>query len=107
MDQISMFELLERKEPDFTGMTEAEIVNYIGEAVGLDFTPRPIGGYMCKVKYLEFHIQMSTYTCTDREGLPFIGCDYWNRNIHGGAGVPCDSLGEAIEFFNHYKRQEV
>ena len=108
-EQISIFDIIESEEeldeiglPDFHYLTEEQIVNIVADAIGIPFK-RIDFGYQAHYNNSVLDVHLSHYTCDDQEGEPFISCDFYNKKKHYGAGVPCDSLEDAIAFFKKYK----
>lgn len=106
--QMTLWEYLTPTQPDadFHNMTEAEMVDYVGKAIGLTFTYNDFfERYEVKVKgikkrfVLDIHYDhySTSWKSDDANGGLFIsvGYDY----SHGGGGSPCDSLEEAIDYF--------
>ena len=119
INQISLFDILPEEEieyPDWHDMTEEQIAGFIGEQLGLVFTPnnkyRDAKGYLAyRDKTGEFEIGIGHYAVDlDKDGQPFvrkgqafISAHYWNKKLLGGSGGPCDSLEEAV---NHLRAAE-
>ena len=106
MDQVSIFDIMEVEFPDFRTLEEAEVVDIIGRSIGVSFDKVDLGRfieYRAEYKNSVIDVHVSHYTCYDREGESFISCSFWNKKQMSGAGVPCDSLDEAIEFFKKYR----
>ena len=110
--QITIFDLMET--PEWTGMTIKQIASYISEKTGLNFIPdtRYHGEFheyiAYKTNYLYFTLGLGAYTTNDeRDGQPFISVDYEDKKHHCGGGAPCDTLEEAIEWFNYRQNSEV
>lgn len=109
MSQITIYDLLpEEPRPDFHTMTAEQIVNYLNEVLGVNFTwnerlqeytvnmnTKNYGKFM-----LEFELDSYTLSDDPKNGQPFLGCGYsWSK---GGSASPCDSLEEAIKFYKRY-----
>lgn len=119
INQISLFDLLPQEEveyPDWHDMSEEQIARFIGEQLGLMFTPnnkyRDAKGYLAyRDKTGEFEIGIGHYAVDlDKDGQPFvrkgqafISAHYWNKKLLGGSGGSCDSLEEAV---NHLRAAE-
>ena len=103
MKQISLFDAIPQDHPDFHGMSDVEIVDYIALAVGVDF--RKVEGYELykgKSGNIEITIGVSKYTFDERKDEPFISCNVWDKKIQGGEGKGCDSIKEVIEMLRQY-----
>ena len=110
--QMTIFDLLET--PEWTGMTLKQIASYISEKTGLNFIPdtRYHGEFNSYIAYktnrLFFTLGLGAYqTYDERHGQPFISVGYDNKKDLSGGGAPCDSLEEAIEYFNYRLNSEV
>lgn len=102
MNQMTIFDFVKVEDPDFHDMTEEEVVDYIGQRIGLEFKKYDLGRfieYRSVYKNSTIDIHISHYTCHDREGEAFIACSFWNKKQMSGAGIPADSIEEAIAFF--------
>ena len=102
MRQMTLFELEPTDEVDISTTLEEDVVAIIGNALGLKFENKGWPwGWVAGDKKLNFDVKYSNYTSMDeKHGKRFIACNYnyhINGNI-GGAGGPCDSVDEAIEF---------
>lgn len=110
--QMTVFDLLET--PEWTGMTLKQIASYISEKTGLNFIPgtRFHGEFNEYIAYktakMFFTIGLDAYMTNDeRNGQPFISVGYENKQNQSGGGTPCDTLEEAIEYFNYRQNSEV
>ena len=102
--QMTIFEFLPQ-ESDFAAMPEAQVIRIISDRIGIELKYTEYGDfheYSAKVGKLTITAKISTYLCTHGEsgtvidGHKFISVGYGNSN--GGAGSPCDSIDEAVEF---------
>lgn len=112
--QITIFDVLTEATPDWHQMSLKEIAAYIGEKTGLTFIPdtRFHGDFNDYIAYktskLFFTIGLSTYTTLDeRNGQTFISVGWEDKKDIAGGGSPCDTLEEAINFFNYRIRRPV
>ena len=104
MNQITIFDLIEEPKaaPVFPGSDFSEIVEYIGQSLGIEFKPHDKweGYYIYKFKNgLKLEIHESRYSYPYRNGEPFIsvGHDY----KLGGGGSPSDTIEQAIKYFKY------
>ena len=108
--QISIFDLLKPDYPDFHTMTEAEIVQYIGNALGLsfrydDFLEQWEAKKGKAIFTVNLHRYLSSWHKGDEEnGELFISCGYSVGTY--GWGRPCDSMEEAITKFKEVMNRE-
>ena len=108
MKQMTIFDILAPDEcKDWRDMSLKEIASYISEQTGLNFIPdtRFHGDFHEYIAYktnrLFFTIGLSKYnTLDDRNGQPFISVGYEDKKDCSGGGGPCDTLEEAINYFN-------
>ena len=103
--QMTIFDIL--NTPEWTEMTLKQIAAYIGEQTGLNFIPdtRFHGEFNEYIAYhtskMFFTVGLDNYETNDkRNNQPFISVGYENKKDNSGGGAPCDSLEEAIEYFN-------
>lgn len=93
--QLSIFDLVQPDYPDFRTMAEEEIVQYIGNVVGLRFVYNSyLEQWEAKRGKGTFSIHLSHYKGMNNNDL-FISCGYHNST--SGWGCPCDSMEEAIK----------
>ena len=84
---------------------EAEMVKRVGDAIGVVFTLSRFGDYRAKVGKSILDIQYQKYnTFDENNGKRFIGCGFTSGN--SGASAPVDSIEDAIEWFEHYRREQ-
>lgn len=102
MMQMTLFELEPIEDVDFNKTPEEEMVRIIGCAIGYDFKNKGWPwGWQAGDKKLTINVKYGNYkTLDERDGKRFIsaGYDYHTKGQIGGAGGPCDSIEEAIEF---------
>ena len=107
-EQMSIFDFIQPDTGrDLETISEQEMVDIASHATGIVFIYRDdITGWESKEGKMTYTVRMSRYTLDDRKDR-FISCG-WTDQRHGysGHGSPCDSLDEAIEFFNK-KRADV
>lgn len=114
MKQMTIFDIIAPdKRKDWRDMSLKEIASYISEQTGLNFIPdtRFHGDFHEYIAYktnrLFFTIGLSKYNTLDaRNGQPFISVGFEDKKDHSGGGGPCDSLDEAIDYFNKRKGQK-
>lgn len=91
---------------DIEAMELEDIAEKVGNALGIRFTKRPqtskyyecTEAYEAKVKGYKLEICKDTYqTMDDLDGKAFIGVEYDIKG--GGGGAPCDSVNDAIMYF--------
>jgi len=98
MEQLSIFDFIkpETTTRDLDLMTEADMVEAVKAATGINFVYcDPLWGYVAKIGKFKYDVHFSNYSIDDHRR--FISCGYGNNM--GGAGSPCDSLEEAVQFF--------
>lgn len=101
--QMSIFDFIApeiRDTEDLDDLTEAEMVQRISEATGLDFVKsKKWEEYEAKQGKAVFTVHYSRYNMTDNHNR-FISVG-WDLKTSGG-GSPCDSLKEAIARIKKY-----
>lgn len=100
---------------DIEQMTLAEVAEKVGNALGITFTKTPPASikyaefgetYEAKAKGYKFEISIDRYqTMDDRDGSVFIGAGYSGKHGAGG-GAPCDTVNEAILYFEKLLKGE-
>lgn len=110
--QMTIFDVLKEQTPDWRDMSLKQIAAYISEKTGLNFIPdtRFKGEFNEYIAYktskLFFTLGLGNYnTLDERNGVSFISVGYENKKDLSGGGAPCDSLDEAIEYFNYRIRR--
>lgn len=86
-------------------ISEEEMVQRVGEAVGVVFTWNDfLKEYQAKIKGYTLSVEYDRYIVDDEtgKGRRFIGVGFMKKNE--GAAGPCDSIDEAIKWFK--KRKE-
>lgn len=96
--QMNIFDCFDFLTPEVIDLETCPIENIV-EAVrqktGLDFQYQDeLFGFVATYKKVKFTLRFSRYWQTEKH---FISCGYGTHT--GGAGSPCDSLEEAIRFF--------
>ena len=101
--QMSIFEFLQQ-ESDFSSMPESEVMDAISQRIGVRLLwDKHLEKYSAMVGKTKISSEMGTYSCTHEgsetiiAGHKFIGAG-WQRSTEGG-GRPCDSIDEAVEYF--------
>lgn len=95
--QISIFEILRPKMPAIQDIPEAEAVGIIGERLGLAFTrDERSGEWTVQKGRLRLSMSYQNYALPDKKDL-FLDAG-WDLGTPGG-GAPCDSLDEAVRYF--------
>ena len=99
MYQLTIFDLLQ--EPDIDTLTIQEAVERIGERLGLSFTYNSFfEHYEAKKGKLLLTAEYNHYSTMDeKNGKRFIGVGYDCKKDQAGGGAPCDSLQEAVDWF--------
>ena len=100
---------------DIEQMTLAEVAEKVGNALGITFAKTPPASskyaefgetYEAKAKGYKFEISIDRYqTMDDRDGSAFIGVEYSGAKGSGG-GAPCDTVNEAILYFEKILKGE-
>ena len=99
--QLSIFDFLDDDpaEMSLDDLPEEEMVKIVGNSIGVNFTYRDdFWGYEAKYKKLKFELHYSNYRLSDNTAR-FISAGY--NYSKGGAGSPCDSIQEAVNFFRN------
>ncbi len=93
--QMSIFDFIELHENALDDLPESEMVKMIANATGLNFCYiDSFWGWRVKKRRVTFSVEYDNYI---EDGRRFIGAD-WQTSTQG-ASSPCDSVQEAIEFF--------
>lgn len=104
--QINLFEWLSSQEKTgLDAISEPEMVEQIGAALGVEFKKDRLGDYRAKIGKTILSIQYDNYWPGINDGARFIstGIDRPKE----GAGSPCDSIEEAIAWLkNQLERYE-
>lgn len=100
---------------DIEQMTLADVAEKVGNALGITFTKTPPASskyaefgetYEAKTKGYKLEISIDRYdTMDDRDGSAFIGVEYSGAKGAGG-GAPCDTVNEAILYFEKLLKGE-
>lgn len=94
--QITIADYLGEKE--LSAMSEEEMVNEVGERLGLPFSRKEwdynTHEYRAKYKGLVLTLGLSHYTGTDQVIIVY---NYDNKKDHSGGGGPAESIDEAVE----------
>jgi hypothetical protein len=100
---------------DIEQMTLADVAEKVGNALGITFTKTPPASskyaeygdaYEAKAKGYKLEISIDRYdTMDDRDGSAFIGVEYSCAKGAGG-GAPCDTVNEAILYFEKLLKGE-
>lgn len=105
MEQMTIFDFLEPEPTDFHQMTEEEMVEYIGNQLGLKFKHNDfLNQWECYVtKKIKFELEYSTYWTNEKNnGQRFISAGFQlTTGSYLGGRRPCDSLEEALDFFKY------
>ena len=104
--QMTIWDFL--KEDSLEALPEEDMARQVGAALGVVFKKDPFfGDYRAKVGKAILCVEYSRFSVDGceldfKEGDRFIGCDI--KFGTSGAGSPCLSVQEAIEWFEHYRR---
>jgi hypothetical protein len=100
---------------DIDQMTLAEVAEKVGNALGITFTKTPPASskyaefgetYEAKAKGYTLEISIDRYqTMDDSDGSAFIGAGYSGKHGAGG-GAPCDTVNDAIMYFEKILKGE-
>ena len=102
--QMTIWDFME--EQPLENIPEEEMARQIGSALGVTFTyDTHLGDYRAKVGKSTLSVEYSHYSeCFDN--ALFIGCGFDSGPPHNsGAGAPRDSIREAIEWFERYRKE--
>ena len=104
--QISLFEIIgtDDLDVDLNEITEEDMANMVGRALGLTFTRDEFSGYSAKIKNLTLWVGFSNYTIEDHRR--FIAVHRHNKKTTAGGGGPCDSVREAVSWFRQKIEEE-
>lgn len=108
--QMSIFEFLPQTA-DFCTMPEAEVMDIISQRIGVRLKyDSYFNEYSAKIGKMEISAKISSYKLTHHgsmkiSGNRHIGCS-WQKSTEGG-GSPCDSIDEAVEYFQKIIKQKV
>lgn len=105
IDQITIFDILPKEdlERDINDLPENEMVDIVGRTTGLNFKYDDyLTQYVAKKGELTFTLKYSNYRIDDQRRFISSG---WSRKMLEGAGIPADSIEEAVEFFNSAKER--
>lgn len=89
--QITIADYLGEKE--LSAMSEKEMVNEVGERLGLSFQPHELGDYRAKYKRLVLTLELSTYYGSDQVIILY---GYDNKKELSGGGGPAENIDEAV-----------
>lgn len=96
-EQLSIFDFMKPPERNLDDLTEKEMVEIVGDAIGVQFKLRDtFWGYQAKVGKGILSCEFSNYTLDDNHNR-FISCDCQMK--HKGFNSPCDSIDGAVNFF--------
>lgn len=98
-EQMSIFDFLPSSYPDINTIPEAEAVRIIGEAIGVRFAPGKFGDWRGKSGRMTLSAKYRHYIDNNRL---FVGLG-WCLGTSGG-GAPCDSIKDAIKWFENVMR---
>lgn len=89
---------------DFNEMSESDIAEKLGEAVGLSFHyNETFKEYQTKVNKTFISVHLSHYSEGTNNGRAFISCGWWIATQ--GASGPFDSMKSAAKFLYKAKRR--
>lgn len=100
MEQMTVFELLPADPiPDnWRELDPAKVAAIIAQRFG-QVPAEYFGGWSFRVGPLLCTVDIQEYnTLDDRNGRKFIGIGCDNKQAYAGAGGPCDTIAEAIEY---------
>lgn len=102
--QMTIWDFL--KEEPLESIPEEEMVRQIGFALGVNFAYDPnFGNYRAKIGKSTLRVSYDHFDGCFDDAL-FIGCDFDSGPPHSsGAGAPCDSIKEAISWFEKYRKK--
>ena len=99
MVQMTLFDLEPVDDVDFNSTPEEDVVKMIGCATGINFRYKDkLWGWVGGDRKLNFNISYSNYSFGGHERHLNCGYNYNQKGHIGGAGSPCDTVEEAIEF---------
>ena len=105
--QMTIWDFL--KEDSLETLSEEDMARQVGAALGVVFKKDPFfGDYRAKVGKAILCVEYSRFSVDGvesefKKGDRFIGCDI--KNGTSGAGAPCLSVQEAVEWFENYRRK--
>lgn len=105
IDQITIFDMLLKDdlEKDINDLTEREMADIIGKTIGVEFKYDEYQKqYVAQIGRLTFTVHYSNYKIDDFRRFISSG---WNWKMIEGAGIPADSMKEAVDFFNSAKER--
>lgn len=107
MGQMSIFDLMDRIVLE--DMSEEEMIAEVMRSTGLEFKLQEYPGYKTTIHEYECKYKGAKFTCNYSkyfdDGARFISCGYSRRKNYEGAGSPCDSIDEAVDFFKFYMQR--
>ena len=103
--QINLFEILgtDDLDVDLNEITEEDMANIVGRALGLTFTRNEFGDYSAKIKNLTLSVSFSNYMIDDHSRFIAV---HWQKKTTSGGGGPCDSVREAVSWFRQKIKEE-
>lgn len=96
--QMTLFDFLKPEYPDINSITEAEAAEIVGDSIGKTFKYNSFfEQWEVRIGRLKLSLSFDNYNLdgnTDR----FIGVGY-EKGTSGG-GAPCDTIQQAVAYFN-------
>lgn len=106
-EQMTIFELVGRKEVPWQELSEQELADRIAGHFGAITKKDFFKGYCFFKNGYEIRIRKGRYVRSVHNGAEMISVDI-TRRLQEGYGAPCDSIEEAVEIIkNILKRKEV
>lgn len=98
MEQMTLFSFMPM-DVDINITPEADVVQMIGCAIGLDFKFKDdLFGWVVETKEVDFNIKYSNYSFGDRSRFIACGYNYHTKGNIGGAHSPRGTVEDAIDF---------
>lgn len=102
--QMTIFDLMPLDYPSIEDVTEEELAQIIGDALGVRFVYMEFfDNWQAKTKKMRLDFEISNYQLADNHNK-FIGCGYTLGTSGGGA--PRDSVEDAIKWFKMILERE-